>query len=254
MSSYRVYGYIRPSPVPQIAGPEEQSETIKNYCRRAGLGEPQFYVDPADGGRLALHRRVAGGRLTQDLQRGDHLIAARLDRLADSFFEAVLTLDAWYRRGVTVHLLDVPGGRLDAGSPHTVRLIEALNSFAWAGRRMIGIRVRESFAHLKKEGRRCSRHAPYGFRWERRGGKTFHVEVPEEQVILRRLGELYLQGYSFDQLRQYVNCTWGVRNRNGREFGYTETRNMVARGAELLVAEASDRGTTQPHPIPQGGS
>jgi DNA invertase Pin-like site-specific DNA recombinase len=245
MTSSRVYGYVRPSPDPQIEGPEQQEEMIREYSQRAGLREPQFYFDPAAGGRLPLHRRVAGGRLTQDLRKGDHVITGRLDRLADSLVEAVFVLDSWYRRGVTTHLLDVPGGRLDADSPHTSRLIEALNSFAGAGRRMIGIRIRETFAGLKAEGRRRSRHAPYGFKWQKRGGKTYMVPAPGEQLICRRAAELYAQGYSYDQIVRYLFDEWRVRNRNGRRFGYTETKNMVARGAELLMADASNMGTTQ---------
>jgi DNA invertase Pin-like site-specific DNA recombinase len=252
MTQARVYGYVRASLDPQIEGPDEQKKLIEAYCERADLGLHGFYVDPAAGGRLPLHRRVAGGRLTQDLRKGDHAIASRVDRLADSFFEAVFVLDSWYRRGVTTHLLDVPGGRLDADSPHTFRLIEALNSFVRAGRRMVGVRVRESFAQLKLEGRRRSGHAPFGSRWERRGGKTYMVPAPEERAICRRVAELYAEGFSYDQIRRYLAYEWKVRNRNGKEFGYSEIRNMVSRGVELLVSAASSPSTTLPDPIPPG--
>jgi hypothetical protein len=108
-------------------------------------------------------------------------------------------------------------------------------AFAWYWRKMVGARVKESFAEMKKEGRRCSRHAPYGYRWERRGKETFAVPAPSEQVILRRVVELREQGYTLDRIRQYLNYEWKVRNREGNEFGSTEVRNMVVRGAEMLT-------------------
>jgi hypothetical protein len=55
------------------------------------------------------------------------------------------------------------------------------------------------------------------------------VPNPYEQAILARVGELRLMGYSIDQIRQYLNYTWKVRNRRGREFGYEEVRRMCLR-------------------------
>ena len=86
--------------------------------------------------------------------------------------------------------------------------------------------------------------APYGFRWEKaKDGKTYAVPVPEEQAICRRVAELYAQGYSVNQLRQYLAYKCKARNRNGREFGYTEVRNMALRGVKEQ-AHASEQATS----------
>jgi hypothetical protein len=111
---------------------------------------------------------------------------------------------------------------------------------------MIGTRVKESFVKMKQEGRRCSRHAPYGYKWERRGKQTFAVPNPAEQPVIRRVVELRERGYSLDQIRQYLNYEWKVRNREGNEFGSTEVRNMAIRGAELLATAASDTSSSRP--------
>jgi hypothetical protein len=116
-----------------------------------------------------------------------------------------------------------------------MKLIGMTVAFAWYGKKMVGVRVKESFAEMKKEGRRCSRHAPYGSRWERRGKKTVAVPAPEEQEIVRRALELSEAGYSLDRIRQYLNYEWRVTNREGNEFGSTEVRNMVVRGAAMLT-------------------
>jgi DNA invertase Pin-like site-specific DNA recombinase len=229
-----VYGYIRASDVPEIESAQAQQQMIENYCRRAGQEVHAHFVDASDSGKLPLDRREAGGRLVVDVRRGDHVVLARLDRLADSFLDAMLTLDSWVWRGIVTHILDIPGCCLYPGKPETRNAIAMTIAFAWYWRKMVGARVKESFAKMKKEGRRCSLHAPYGYRWERRGKKTFAVPAPEEQVILRRVVELEEQGYTLDRIRQYLNYDWKVRNREGKEFGSTEVRNMVVRGAEML--------------------
>jgi DNA invertase Pin-like site-specific DNA recombinase len=241
----RVYGYIRASELPEIESPQVQHQMIAGYCRRVGREVDGFYADVSGSGKLSFHRREAGGRLFLDLRRGDHVVLARLDRLADSFLEAAFTLDDWARRGIVTHVLDIPGCCLDPGNPETRTLIELTVAFARYWREMIGTSVKESFVRMKRVGRRCSRFAPYGYRWERRGKKTFAVPDPTEQVILRRVVELREQGYSLDQIRQYLNYEWKVRNREGNEFGSTEVRNMAIRGAEMLATAAADTRTTE---------
>jgi DNA invertase Pin-like site-specific DNA recombinase len=81
-----------------------------------------YNVDASDSGKLPPHRREAGGRLFRDLRRGDHVVLARLDRLADSFLEAAFTLDDWARQGIVTHVLDIAGGCLDPGNPETRKL------------------------------------------------------------------------------------------------------------------------------------
>ena len=186
MAEFRVFGYIRSSVDRQIEKPEVQEEIIRRYCRRVGLELTGVCVDPHASGKLPISQRKGGGWLSGNLRRGDHVILARLDRLADSFHEAALTLNNWHTWGFTVHLLDLPGGRLDAGSQHSRLVIAAVLSFATAERRMIGIRVRESFAGLATEGRRRSRHAPIGFRWKKRGGKTYAEPDLAEQASASR--------------------------------------------------------------------
>jgi DNA invertase Pin-like site-specific DNA recombinase len=92
-----VYGYIRASDLPEIESAQAQQQTIENYCRRAGQEVHGHYVDASDSGKQPLHRRKAGGRLSLDLQRGDHVVLARMDRLAGSFLDAVNILDSWVR-------------------------------------------------------------------------------------------------------------------------------------------------------------
>jgi DNA invertase Pin-like site-specific DNA recombinase len=162
------------------------------------------------------------------LRPGDHLVVVAPHRLADSYSEVVRTLGALMNRGVATHFLD-PSITLAPGDPAGRGAVELLSSLVQAGNRLNGCRVREAFSYRRREGRRCSGEAPYGSMWRRRGLETYAVPNPYEQAILARVGELRLMGYSVDQIRQYLNYTWKVRNRRGHEFGYEEVRRMCLR-------------------------
>jgi DNA invertase Pin-like site-specific DNA recombinase len=168
-----------------------------------------------------------------DVRKGDNVVLARIDALSRSLAGFGRALDLLGNMGVTVHLCEIPGCVLDPTSASRRLLVEVLKRYVERERRMTSLLNREVAARLGAEGRRRSRFAPYGFKWERRGRKTYMAPVADEQLILRTVTGLRAQGYSLDQIRQYLNYEWRVRNRRGNDFGYTSVRNMAIRGAEL---------------------
>ena len=117
--------------------------------------------------------------MLSNAKRDDHVVVISLDRIDDSFLAAALFLDNMFRRGVTVHVLNIEGGRFDAGCERARLAIATILASAQAERQMLGVRVRTAFAGMKADGRRATRHAPYGTRWEKRkggGGKCYAVQ------------------------------------------------------------------------------
>jgi DNA invertase Pin-like site-specific DNA recombinase len=221
------FGYARPSPDPEIEGVEAQGEAIRRYCADAGLALDGLFVDRASG-KLWVHEREAGAKLFEALRRGDHLVVIAPHRIGDGFTMVTSIIDMLINMGIAVHFLDPPI-TLAPGDPAVRVAVELLSSLVRAGNRLNGCRVREAFSYRRRESRRCSGESPYGTRWQRRGGDTIAVPDPYEQAILARVGELRLMGYSIDQIRQYLNYTWKVRNRRGREFGHEAVRRMCLR-------------------------
>ena len=151
-------------------------------------------------------------------------------------------LAQWYNCGIVTHLCDLPGGVLDPDDEHSEALINMLSSFAESGRRTIGERTGQALNSLKAEGRRYCKNAPYGFTWERRGKKRIKVPDPREQSICIQVAKMQAMGYSLDQIRQYLNYEWKVRNRNGNEFVNSQVREMAVRGRQFLNAELAQEG------------
>jgi DNA invertase Pin-like site-specific DNA recombinase len=197
------------------------------------LGQREWHRE-----QLAFDRQ-AGRQLMVTLRRGDHVVVAQLHGLACSFLGFGRILKQWAKQGVVVHLLDVPGGVFDPAIPYCELLIGILVTFAEHQQRLIGLRTKQGLAAVKAEGRRHSRIAPYGFRWERHGKQMVRVPVPEEQAICARAAELKAKGRTIDEIRQYFAYELKVRNRNGKEFGGSSVHNMARRGTQWLNAAQS---------------
>jgi DNA invertase Pin-like site-specific DNA recombinase len=235
----RTYGYIRASHDNEVESPEAQAEIIATYCRRIGRRLDDVFSDDAFSGGLPLAERAGGKGLLRGLRKGDHIVAARMAGMFRSFIEFGKALDAWAKLGVVLHLCDVPAGPLDPEDPLTRHLIDLLVLFNASRSRRIAARCRAVSDRLKAEGRRNSRYAPYGFKWERRGGLSYQVPDPDEQRLCIQAAKMRLQGYSWHQIRRYFAYEWRVRNREGNQFGYAEIRELTFRGFELLEGAGS---------------
>ncbi len=235
----RTFGYLLASADRRVESPKVQQAVIERYCGQIGRQINGLFADKADAGNLPLFDREGGRQLLDRLRRGDHLVVARLDRLAESSLRIAQILDQLRQFGVVAHLADMPGGVLDPGDPSCKLTVNVLLSAAKQERRSLGMRTRQALANLKAEGRRYCRFAPFGFKWQRQGKKTVMVPDAREQKICIKVAELRVGGYSIDQIRQYLAYEWRIRNRSGNEFGNSDVHNMSLRGAQWLQAAAS---------------
>ena len=242
----RIFGYARDSEDPRVPNREAQKTIIEDYCQRLGRRLDFIYVDTADAGNEPLLHREAGKRLMGKVRRGDHVVVARLDRLARSLKGFGVILDLWTQLGISVHLCDMPMTVVDPNDPHCGALIKILVTFAQAERNIIGRRTARTLTSLKAEGKRYSRFAPYGFQYQRQGKNTFMVPAPRERQICARVAEMRLQGYSIDQIRQYLNYSWRVRNRAGKEFRLSDVHTMSRVGLQWLGDEARQGTDCEP--------
>jgi DNA invertase Pin-like site-specific DNA recombinase len=239
--------YIRASTDRQIQSPEVQEAIIRGHCARHGLGEPLIYSDPSATGKSPLKDRPAGRRLLADLVKGDHVVIARLDRLSRNFLEFAATVDAWGRRGITLHPCDF-GMIIKPDDPLCQAFVQFLGIFAQYERQMIASRTREALAHRRTLGMRTSYDAPMGFRWVKQTDGKYHKHVCDHEgpVCLKAL-ELALSGYSHMQIAGYLTDEWGVANRRqeaGRAWNREIMYKLVDRGLQIL----DERGL----PLPAG--
>jgi DNA invertase Pin-like site-specific DNA recombinase len=237
----RVYGYIRASTDKQIASPETQRQIIEEYARRLGRTVDHYFIDPAVSGKKSLFDRDAGKEMLTQLESGDEVIVARLDRLSRSFVGFAKILEFWLKHKIKMHLCDMPGGVFDPDNPMSELLIGVLIIFANYERRLISVRTREGLQARKLRGEKYCRWAEYGWRWEKRFDpkldKDVNVKVVDEheRAIMAKCVELKAAGYSRDKIRQYLNYDWKVRTRMGGHWTNSRIEFLVQQGLRFMA-------------------
>jgi DNA invertase Pin-like site-specific DNA recombinase len=240
-ATHRIYGYIRASTDKQVASPETQKQIIEDYAKRLGRTVDRFFIDPAVSGKKPLFERPDGGELSVILNPGDHVIAARLDRLSRSFIGFAHILELFLKKKITMNLCDMPGGVFDPDNPMSELMIGVLIVFANYERRLISVRTREGLQARKQRGERYCRWADYGWRWEKRYDPALktHVSVKlsdeNERTVLRKAVELRAAGRSFDQIRQYLSYEMKARTRMGGEWTTNRIKYLVQQGLRLIA-------------------
>jgi DNA invertase Pin-like site-specific DNA recombinase len=241
----RTHVYGRGSTAKQVMTIEVQKTTMSDFAARLGRTVDFWWMDPATHSDKGISERPAGGKLMAELRRGDHLIVAKLDRLSRSFLEFAVTLDSLEKRGVVLHVCDIPGGTFDPTNHISRLMIHILVSFGEFERSLIRTRTREALQTRRLRGEKYCRWAEYGWRWEKRFdprlNKHVNVRVPDEneRVILRKVVELRAAGQSLDQIRQHLSYVMKVRTRMGGEWTTGRITFLFEQGLRLMAETAA---------------
>jgi DNA invertase Pin-like site-specific DNA recombinase len=223
-----------------------QKTTMSAFAARLGRTIDFWWLDPATHSDKDIVERPDGSKLMAELRRGDHLIVAKLDRLSRSYIEFAMTLDTLEKRGVVLHVCDIPGGTFDPHNHIGRLMIHILIAFAEYERSLIRIRTREALQARKQRGQKYCRWADYGWRWEKRTDprlkKPVNVKVPDEneRAILRKVVELRAAGRSLDQIRQHLNYVMKARTRMGGEWTTGRIASLFEQGLRLMAETATD--------------
>jgi putative DNA-invertase from lambdoid prophage Rac len=150
----RTWGYCRVSTTQQANEGHslpDQKLRIGGYCQAHGLPAPSdYFIDPGTSGTVSLQKREAGARMLAQLQRGDHIIVTRGDRLFRSAKNALEVAELLRDKGVELHLMDMGGPVLNSSVSRLVFGI--LMMVANMESERIGERVSSVKEHLRKQG------------------------------------------------------------------------------------------------------
>ena len=159
-----VFGYCRVSTTKQVKEGESldaQRRMIEGYALMKGWALDGIAVEEGVSGSVPIHERKAGGPLFAKLQKGDVLIAPKLDRVFRSALDALQVVDVLKARGVKLHLLDLGGDISGNGLSKLFLTIAA--AFAEAERDRIRERIVDTKAHLASQGLHGGGSRPFGF-------------------------------------------------------------------------------------------
>jgi DNA invertase Pin-like site-specific DNA recombinase len=158
----------------------------------------QVVVEPGVSGGIPFAERPEGGKLWARLQRGDVVVAAKLDRMFRSAADCLTVVEAFKSRGISLFLLDLNGGADDVSGNGIARLfLTIVSAFAEFERDRIGERIRATKRAQKARGEYLGGVPPFGWTHNAEGKL---VEVPQQQWALQRIYEWREKGRSLRQI------------------------------------------------------
>ena len=199
-----VYGYVRVSTMRQANEGESlevQQRQLEGYALMHALTIDEVIVEEGVSGSVPVMERPKGGQLFARLERGDIVIAAKLDRLFRSALDALKVVEDLRQRGVALHLLDLGGDISGNGLSKLFLTIAA--AFAEAERDRIRERVSQSKADQKARGRYLGGIVPFGYR---RGDDGELAPHAAEQAAIREMAALRAQGRPLRAIAEAVKA------------------------------------------------
>lgn len=225
--------YARVSTAGQAA---EEKVSIPDQLRRCraivtmrGISRDDVseYVDQGVSGGTAFTKRPNGARLWADMQAGDIVVAAKLDRMFRSASDALTMLERFKERGVRIVLLDLSAEPIGE-TPISEALFGMIAIFASLERRMINERTQAGRAGKRaKSGFMGGVSAPYGWKVEGRGKLALLTENPDEQHVIEIAMRCHKQSKSAGETANRLNSE-GYRTRTGREFQMIQVMRIWA--------------------------
>ncbi len=168
-----VFGSCRASTSKQVMSTEAQMHNIKAWFDyQKSLGEDvqwgDFFIDKATTSKIPWAERTYGALLNSRLQKGDIVVAAKLDRMFRNAREALNVIEDFRGRGVRLVLLDL---NIDTSTPNGKLFFTILAGFAEWERSRISERTKEGLAARKAKGLPHCAKASRGWKVMKRDGK-----------------------------------------------------------------------------------
>jgi site-specific DNA recombinase len=224
-------GYCRVSSQEQIEGTslKAQEDQIRAYCTMKGIELAAVLVDAGVSGGKPLTVRPAGGRLHEMIESGEvqAVVITKLDRGFRSASDCLNNVEAWEKRKVSLHILNLGGTTIDTSTPTGKFFITVMAGAAELERNMIRDRCNEGRKIRKAQGCRVG-EIPFGFDLDT-DGKSLVKNGEEQEAIVRAL-ELKAQGYSASAIAQELNRR-GVCTKKGALWTHKQVIRLLERAA-----------------------
>ncbi len=224
-------GYVRVSTEEQTAtglGLADQRAQIEAYCTLRGLAMVQVVEDCGVSGGGPLARRPGGADLCRAVlgREAANVVMLKLDRGFRHAADCLATVEAWEKRRVTLHVIDLGGNAIDTASAAGKFMLTVLAGAAEMERNLTRERTRAAMRVKRQRGQRISRFAPFGFRLTTAGSLA---PVPAEQRAVKRMRALHAKGWSLRQIAASL-VKAGMTGRGGGAISPKTVRAVLRRG------------------------
>ncbi len=180
-------------------------------------------------GGKPLADRPAGGQVVDMLMGGeaDAVVICKLDRGFRSASDCLINVEAWDKKGVSLHILNLDGATVDTSTPTGKFMLTVLAAAAEMERNLINERCNEGRRARKAEGKRIG-EVPYGWNLGD-DGKTL-IEAPEEQRALRLVKGMRAKGFTLIAIATELNKR-GYAAKKGGAWSFGQVQSVIRRAA-----------------------
>jgi DNA invertase Pin-like site-specific DNA recombinase len=226
-----IHGYVRVSTAEQAAEDRtslaDQERRIRAAATLHDVEDPPIWSDVGVSGSIPLTRRGAGRAMLSELERGDMIVASKLDRLFRSASDALTQAEELHRRGIDIVLLDT-GTEPVMSSACGKLFFSMLAAFAEFERARIRERISDGQRGKAARGGHIGGEAPYGFKTVGSGRSAMLAPNEEEQRVMAEASQLCASGMSFGKVAG-VLTERGYCNRAGQPFTAVQVRRWALR-------------------------
>ncbi len=166
------------------------------------------------------------------------VIITKLDRGFRSASDCLNNVEAWERRTVSLHILNLGGTTIDTSTPTGKFFITVMAGAAELERNLIRERCNEGRKIRKAQGCRVG-EIPFGFSLAA-DGKTL-LKCGEEQEAITLALELRAQGYSASGIAAELNRR-GIATKEGKSMDSQASDPAVPKGRLIPLSEHPKMG------------
>ncbi len=226
----RAVGYIRVSTEEQATegiSLDAQRAKIEAWCELNEFELLGIFADEGISARRADNRPELQRALAKACRAQAALVVFKLDRMIRCTRDAIDIAEDLRKAGADLVSLTE---RIDTTSPMGEFFYVLMAAMAQLERRQIGERTKVALAHMRANGQRTSRFAPFGFR---HGDNGTLLEVAHEQEAIRLILRLRDRGLSFNKIGEQLEAMGHV-GRNGQRLSAKVIRSVIRRAPPLV--------------------
>lgn len=227
----KAFGYARVSTAEQGEDGislDNQRERIAAWCVASGFTLDRVFVETISGAR-ADNRPELQAALSAVCRAKGVLVVHSLSRLARSVRDTLDIAERLERSGADLASLSERIDTSSAVGKMIFRLLSTLNEFE---RDQLAERTESAMAHLRRSGRRISRHVPFGYDLAP-DGRTLAPNQAEQAALVRIHG-LRQDGASFSRIAGELT-TARIPTKEGRKWHPATVRQILARQRKLAA-------------------
>jgi len=211
-------GYVRVSTEGQVeegVSLEAQKAKIETWAQLNDHADLELFADAGQSGSSMLQRPGLTAALDLVCACKGVLIVHSLSRLARSTKDTIAISDRLLKANAELVSLSEKIDTTSASGKMVFRMLAVLAEFE---RDQISERTRAAMAHMRAEGKRVSRFAPYGWDFDKEGSHL--VANPVEQRELKYIQKMRKSGMALRQIAHALNQR-GVRTKQGSAAGWS---------------------------------